>query len=515
MAFLFLHVPFSRAQDPEFGQIEVQVLSEVTITACAAGKVPCIAGHAEFGCVPDSLDPKAFEKACEKFRAAQEEFVIDCFVTSRGKRLFVGKTRTQAVCEAMQSVWDEVAVDPYLKDKSDDWRLRFLRNTLLKPRSVRGRDNPGIADQLRFKKSGRIRKSSDESERLLEKARLNLQDYRMSLDCGPGIVPGIDQVPVLHQGQQGTCFAHSASTLVDYVRKVRSSPQYPVFGSPLMGAIDYHLNSAADQATNCRDPFNAGFTCETFNLTMKKGFCASAQIEEAIKRSYSPTGRARKVSWYHAWSRKNEFVVQTESFKVEPDDKVLEYLEVIGELYKKKDWVRLRELHQKLRASGKDQDQVCSIDPAKEDLSFTLLRASPNLESFYAAYFEPLCSREPATFQATCTERSQGITESHVDTLLGKGYPVGIYYCSALLGNSAYRSPATPITKDPQCQPHASLIVGTAIDSKGSCAYVVRNSWGTGCSFYDKKYDCKDGHIYIPKEKLLKQTYRLQEVSVP
>jgi hypothetical protein len=44
------------------------------------------------------------------------------------------------------------------------------------------------------------------------------------------------------------------------------------------------------------------------------------------------------------------------------------------------------------------------------------------------------------------------------------------------------------------------VVLGTARDSKGTCGYVVRNSWGKDCSWADPEYDCKDGTVVIPKE---------------
>ena len=58
------------------------------------------------------------------------------------------------------------------------------------------------------------------------------------------------------------------------------------------------------------------------------------------------------------------------------------------------------------------------------------------------------------------------------------------------------------------------MIAGTAIDSNGRCTYVIRNSWGMGCENYDRDYDCKDGHIYVPKEIFVKQIFSFQEISV-
>ncbi len=514
LALLAIFVSPAQAQDPEFGQIEVQHLSEVVIYTCVRGKVPCFPKRADLGCVPEGLDSKAFEKACEKYKSALEEFEFDCFVSHGGRRSYVGKTRTQEVCAGLQEVWEQLSDDPFFKGRSDSWRMSFMRNTLLKPRGNSRKDNPGVAGQLRFKRSGKLRKSSDDVDRLLAKAQANLDAYRAEMSCGAGIVPGIDQVPVLNQLEQGTCYAHSSSTLIDYVRKTRSGRDYPVYGSPLMGAIDYHLN-ATDKIESCKNPFSGGFTCNAFNATLSRGFCGSQKIEQAIQKAFLVRDGSKKQSWYLDWAKKQKLTVTTQEFKVKPNDLVNEYLQVIGSLYQEKNWDRLKELHDSLKARGTLPGESCKSAPPGLDLSWELLKLSPNLEAFYAIYFETVCDREPFPFQAGCTTHRSDITTAKMDGLIAKGYPVGINYCSAILNNSKFQSKTQPIWKDSKaCGPHASVIVGTAVDSKGQCTYVLRNSWGTSCAHYDRTYDCKDGHVYIPKDTLIRQTFELQEISV-
>ena len=413
----------------------------------------------------------------------------------------------------MQAVWEQVSSDPFFKGKSDDWRMNFMRNTLLKPRGNSKKDNPGLAGQLSFKKNGKLRKSSDDVDRLLAKAEANLKDYRAQISCGVGIIPGIDQVPVLNQRSQGTCYAHSSSTLIDYVRRVRSGGGNPVYGSPLMGAIDYHLNTS-DSVESCKDPFKGGFTCNAFNATVANGFCSSQKIEQAIQRTFITQNGSKRQSWYLDWAKNQKTTVSTVDFKVKPNDLVGEYLYLIGSLYQEKKWDRLRELHQSLRANGAPPGEVCKAELKGLDFAWELLKLSPDLETFYAAYFETLCEREPFPYHAGCTTIRSGITAEKMDEVLTRGFPVGINYCSAILTNSKYKSSTQPIWKDEKaCGPHASVVVGTALDSKGRCTFVVRNSWGKNCGYYDRNYDCKDGHVYIPKSTLIQQVFEIQDIS--
>jgi hypothetical protein len=226
-------------------------------------------------------------------------------------------------------------------------------------------------------------------------------------------------------------------------------------------------------------------------------------------------GGSKKQSWYLDWAKKQKLTVTTQEFKVKPNDLVNEYLQVIGSLYQEKNWDRLKELHDSLKAKGALPGESCKTVPSGLDLSWELLKLSPNLEAFYTMYFETVCNREPFPFQAICNTHKSDITSAKVDGLIAKGYPVGINYCSAVLKNSKFQSKTQPIWKDNQvCGAHASVIVGTALDSKGQCTYVLRNSWGKSCAPYDRTYDCKDGHVYIPKATLIRQTFELQEITV-
>lgn len=514
MAILALMGPQALAQDPEFGEIEEQVLNEVTVVACGIGKVPCIAGRADLGCVPEGLGEKAFAKACKHYEEARAEFDHPCSVSSGGKLHYVGRVRSEETCRAMQKIWEEIATDPFYAKKSDTWRMNFLKQTLLKPREGKRKDNPGLASQLGFKKSGRLKKSSDDADRLLDKARANLNDYRTETDCGVGIVPGMDQIPVLDQNQQGTCFAHSSATLIDYIRKVRGGAEYPTYSSPLMGAIDFHLNSK-QEIKNCKDPMKGGNACEAFNSTVSRGFCSSEEIERAISKSFVMSGKAKSLSWHLDWAKRQNFSVSLDEFRVKPKDPVLEYLNLVGTLFKEKNWDRLKELRTSLQMNGSDASGVCQKDSQRFDLEWELIKLSWNLESFYALYFESLCKREPFQFKATCTARGS-VTTPELDQILARGYPVGIRYCMSVLTNRNFKSPSNPINDSDACGRHASVLVGTAIDSKGRCTYVVRNSWGKKCAGkgYDGDFDCKDGHIYVPKETLIRQIYGVQEVLV-
>lgn len=87
---------------------------------------------------------------------------------------------------------------------------------------------------------------------------------------------------------------------------------------------------------------------------------------------------------------------------------------------------------------------------------------------------------------------------SKIDSRLKKGEVLGISYKSTILKDKYDHSDGN----------HASLVVARKFNSStGSCEYLIRNSWGTGCSSYDDDYKCTQGNIWVPEEYFRQATY--------
>lgn len=83
-----------------------------------------------------------------------------------------------------------------------------------------------------------------------------------------------------------------------------------------------------------------------------------------------------------------------------------------------------------------------------------------------------------------------------IDEALASGKLPSIAYPSAMLYNAD-----NSIRK----ASHASPIVGRKWDAgKNQCVYLIRNSYGPGCRQYDRRHECKNGHIWVPKSVLVK-----------
>ncbi|WP_374033978.1 C1 family peptidase [Bdellovibrio bacteriovorus] len=94
----------------------------------------------------------------------------------------------------------------------------------------------------------------------------------------------------------------------------------------------------------------------------------------------------------------------------------------------------------------------------------------------------------------TFREKSLG---DEIDEQLSAKNPVVLSYDAQGLGDRRDYS---------QLGMHASVLVGRRFNEKsGQCEYLLRNSWGRSCGYYDPSYQCKEGNIWIPKADIVKR----------
>lgn len=83
-----------------------------------------------------------------------------------------------------------------------------------------------------------------------------------------------------------------------------------------------------------------------------------------------------------------------------------------------------------------------------------------------------------------------------IDGQLNNKNIAGIGYEVAVLTNRNYKEGLGA---------HSGIIVGRKFNSQtNECEYLIRNSWGRGCSLYDSSYKCEEGNIWVPKAALYK-----------
>jgi hypothetical protein len=520
--------PTPDAVAEKFARLEATLLPEVEIVRCRKGRAPCFENDARYGCVDESLAPEAFKLACDEYiKTIERQYSFACKVVADGTEVFLGMVSDSEACDILTIAWKEFQKDPRYTGFSTEMKVAKLR-TILKPNGKKGA--PIFGSDIRFRKNGKAKREKLNTRQIEKAMRDRMREYDEEITCGPGIVKGIDRVPILNQNQQGTCYSHVAANLTDFLRITRFKSSYPEFSSPLMMAIDHHVNTDKEIDT-CIKPAWGGDTCETFNRAMKKGFCSTEEIEKAIARSYTPSGEGldKRSNWYHNWSSKliegPDFQMEVMKFnnsdhltqKMINDEKralnqdnLVKFLYLLGQAYQKKDFNLIRELHTKVKnASPDSEEETCITSKSTDDPKLVSIMLASDLGRFYRDFFESLCDREKYPHPIYCKSTEGTPTQSVIERELYKGFPVGISYCANILHDAKYLKGTSPEA----CSNHASMIVGTARDKKGQCLYVVRNSWGTGCRNYDKSYTCKDGNIYIPKEKLIPNIYTTTSIT--
>ena len=81
-----------------------------------------------------------------------------------------------------------------------------------------------------------------------------------------------------------------------------------------------------------------------------------------------------------------------------------------------------------------------------------------------------------------------------INNRLEKGELLGVTYNSSVLSDPY----------DFEDGSHASTIVARRFNYDSfKCEYLVRNSWGDSCHYSDE-YECKEGNIWLPEEKLVR-----------
>ena len=110
------------------------------------------------------------------------------------------------------------------------------------------------------------------------------------------------------------------------------------------------------------------------------------------------------------------------------------------------------------------------------------------------------------TAESVGLEKQDLVLFDEIDTQFGKGNIVGMSYDARVLRDKNFdmtKAGFANLGKDNSVRLHASTLVGRRYnEATKSCEYLVRNSWGRSCQFYDESYACEEGHIWIPKEGL-------------
>lgn len=84
--------------------------------------------------------------------------------------------------------------------------------------------------------------------------------------------------------------------------------------------------------------------------------------------------------------------------------------------------------------------------------------------------------------------------------------PLAISLCEDVLRDHSKRSIDSYGIRRNCLNNHVATIVGSRAGPNGVCQYLVRNTYGSSCEPYDKKWDCVRGQVWIDAEALIKNT---------
>ena len=118
-----------------------------------------------------------------------------------------------------------------------------------------------------------------------------------------------------------------------------------------------------------------------------------------------------------------------------------------------------------------------------------------NDNDFFQKLAMAACQKTISAPQGQVMHRRQS-GKALLDTLdeqLNRGNILEMSYFASVLSNQYSYSDGR----------HSSVIVGRRFNDKtGTCQFLIRNSWGTGCGYYDDSYECDQGNVWIPEDKI-------------
>lgn len=361
-------------------------------------------------------------------------------------------------------------------------------------------------------------------------------------------------IPVQHQ-TLGICYAYAATQMVDAVRKTHQR----VFGkkpdnhisSPVFTAINHTSNWSHGGVTLTNGspdyPFEGGSLCDAFESAQSVGTCPKANIE----KFYIDKGMTEKEFFNLLYEAEKKIMdVQVKEWS---SHTVFKRPEGADTVWDQTAYVRNRINYLEVSSSNRVIES-CSNDirdQLYEDLEGIFGSLMPSkfiFDTFYSKdmfdsplqlslLFKFICpkeNRDSVPWTASCTdytvadayrESSSSIpfTLKILEKLKSKSMPVGISYCSKVLGRGKSFSGIDSKSKgkvvykkdskgNSMCGNHASLIIGSRFNAKDkTCEFLIRNTWGSNYKAHSD-FESEGGNIWVDHKTLEKNLYRIQHL---
>lgn len=319
-------------------------------------------------------------------------------------------------------------------------------------------------------------------------------------------------LPILDQGADGYCYAYAGKFLYDYQRYLKLSKNKS--SSLSLGKTSPAWAAALGMKEGSDFSDDGGKSCDVVNgLSSKMKNCVQTSLQDHAFHDLGPQiyrflfDQDSLVTQYQgpASSMWGQFPALTAA--------EFQSTHLTG------DKLRMRDgfvnFQRKIRnaLAGRSINSAFAASPfhyymmvKKSHFSSTYMHLPA---AFALSVVEKSCTNWDSAVKSTCKEYPAYSLEP-VDQALNNGNPVGISYCSRFLTDNTYRG-FPQSTPQADCGMHASVIIGRKQDSRGTCQYLIRNSWGVNKVKYGWKSD--QGDIWVDMDALNDNILQYQLVN--
>lgn len=362
-------------------------------------------------------------------------------------------------------------------------------------------------------------------------------------ECGPAFRldergGSMEHVPVLDQGKLGSCYAYSASAILDAWRISHGDLPDGRFIQPEILAVDARL----DHTPGSSD-IDGGNLSRALETGLRGGCLKWKGDSQALQLWLTTAGRlGAHASYLHGRVESDQ-----EELKNLDDPKYCETLVRDGKhpsAEKVTCLARVRFQRQALSDTHSKLIQGCrdiatqggatpnalerlTTDPQKilaHGQFPPLLPAQKSLKSVLCDPKNRLVIKEPKPKVKTTSlldkdHKMPANDGSFMKNLFNRHFekpaqPLGIDFCSNLLHHGeGGRKYASNRVLSEGCGPHSALVIGRRKTFFGRCQYLIRNSWGKECDRYNHDWDCERGSVWVDETTLAPNTFKTHHLA--
>ncbi len=286
-----------------------------------------------------------------------------------------------------------------------------------------------------------------------------------------------DRIPIYNQGEMSTCYAYTASQMIDFWR-FNQDPDSSDLTSPLWTALIHKINVPIHW-----NPDSLDFSRMTwvFNSLERNGICRASVVNRAVERLRNGNVNLSEPDlMFFFQTLWDEYQVPFGDLKTNEA--------VYGRAYEKV--AALPYFEGKIQYSLKDKFHF-----------MTHYFKGQRLETLMDEVFSE-CKGEALLPVTLPSRESMGLGFAsnrkftrRIEKTLARDEPLGIGYCYKILDEGpGYRGIHSPFRflgmalNQSECSAHYSMIVGQRPGAQGGCQYLIRNTYGT--NFWTDHFSC-------------------------